>query len=133
MRFRNEGWVGFDFDRTLAVYHHHMYPALGDPIPGIVDLAKRILGHGYEIRLVTARVCDVLLYRYEQGDRSPEVIRDQEQRKSLGEWLFSVFGMVITVTNRKDFKMICLYDDRAKEVVPNTGALVGGEFDLRNQ
>lgn len=51
-------WIGVDLDGTLAYYdgwkgEHH----IGDPIPEMLDRVKGWLEQGYEVRIVTARVC----------------------------------------------------------------------------
>jgi len=38
----------------------------------------------------------------------------------------------LKITNQKDMDMIVLFDDRAVQVIPNTGKLVGAEEDVKS-
>lgn len=101
-------WIGFDFDKTLATYNHYEGPGiLGEPIKPMVDLVKAYLNDGYEIRIVTAR--------YNNGE---------VEIKAIKEWCKKHIGQELEVTNAKDHEMYLLYDDRAREVEPNTGRLI---------
>jgi hypothetical protein len=46
------------------------------------------------------------------------------QRRLIQDWCHEHLGQVLLVTATKDFHMIGLYDDRAKQVVSNQGVLV---------
>lgn len=114
-------WIGVDFDRTLATYEHQQWPKLGEPIPAMVERVKRWLAAGYEVRIVTARVS--LL-------QSPSAWTDQ--CAAIQQWCRLHLGQTVGLTAEKDHEMICLYDDRAIQVVPNTGELIGEEFNLKD-
>ena len=104
-------WVGFDLDKTLAHYTTFKGPTvIGAPIPKMVDRAKQHLKDGDDVRILTARVSD---------DKSGAT------RKAIGDWTEKHLGQRLQVTNRKDSKMKKLYDDRAVQVVPNEGTVVG--------
>lgn len=108
------GWVAFDFDRTLATYDHYKGPyKFGDPIPKMVNLAKRYLAEGKTVKIMTARVSNV--------NHDKEEI--QKTRKALEEWCIKHFGQKLEITCEKDYAMEVLYDDRAVGVVPNEGSL----------
>jgi FMN phosphatase YigB (HAD superfamily) len=100
------GWIGFDFDGTLAT-HESGQQSLGEPIAPMVELAKQYLAGGYEIRIVTARASHPFW---------PSQIK---------EWCHKHLGAVVEVTDKKDWGMLLLYDDRAIAVEPNTGRLAG--------
>lgn len=146
------GWIGSDLDGTLAHYTHWVPGKIGSPILQHVTRLRRHINDGYEVRIVTARVDDVLdhiHFTYEPielafssymgkyldpedcGKWGPDIVEDQEQRKLIQEWCLEHLGIALKVTNRKDMDMVLLYDDRAKEIVPNTGELVGKEYHLR--
>jgi hypothetical protein len=102
------GWIGVDFDRTLAHYtdwkgENH----LGEPIMPMVERIKRWLANGIEVRIFTARWSDV------------------ENRlklaKAMHEWLAKVDIPPLKVTNEKDYGCIQIWDDIAVGVVANTG------------
>lgn len=100
------GWIGVDFDGTLA-----KYPG-GEPVPLMVMRVKRYLRAGIEVRIVTARVS-----------------KDEEhvdvQRALIESWCREHIGAVLPVTNEKDYSMIELWDDRARRVEKNTGRIIG--------
>ncbi len=111
------GWVGFDLDSTLAHYDQWRgIDHIGDPIPSMVLLLQAHLAAGREVRIFTARVGTT------KDDRDPE-----EARRHIEEWCLKHIGVVLPVTNMKDFGMIKLYDDRCVQVEPNTGVILGRE------
>jgi hypothetical protein len=118
------GWIGVDLDGTLAVYDG-WEPGyrIGDPIPEMVERVKRWLAEGHEVRIVTARVGrpaqNRVLDTQEKIDRMKAAIQD---------WCEEHVGARLAVTNEKDYGMIELWDDRAIQVEPNTGRVIGKEI-----
>lgn len=109
------GWVGFDLDATIAEYDGWIGPEhIGRPIPSMIKRIQGYLEQGVEVRIFTARASI------------------PEQVKHVEEWCVKNIGVKLKVTNQKDFGMVLLYDDRAKQVIPNRGIVVGesGEFIL---
>lgn len=92
-------WIGFDLDGTLARTDNpgHFEPPypIGEPIPHMVDMAKRLIAAGVTVKIFTARACDV--------EKVPKVI----------EWLEKQGLGRLPVTNQKDFDLIRFFDDRA--------------------
>lgn len=122
-------WIGTDLDGTIAYYESGQYPKIGEPIAIMVSLIKKLIEEEkLEVRIVTARVDDVLEYMYESAQCGildyPDIKEDQEQRKLIKQWCLEHIGHELVVTNRKDMSLIVLYDDRAIQVVTNTGELV---------
>lgn len=113
MSDKSKGWYGFDFDGTLAEHDGTWKDPddLGKPIPLMVNLVKKMLDEGKEVRIMTARVSSI----------SPE---REKCIKALNLWCKHVFGKTLPLTAEKDHHMIALYDDRAKQVIPNTGILL---------
>lgn len=107
----SKGWIGVDFDGTLAYYERGMFGKgdLGEPIPAMLERVDRWLRKGQTVKIVTARAADPL------------------QRAAIVQWCLKWLGRALEVTDRKDSRMICLYDDRCRQVIPNTGDLVGEE------
>mgnify|MGYP002359403194 CR=1 FL=1 len=99
-------WIGVDFDGTLATYEGDQFPACGEPIPLMVGRVKQWLAEGKDVQIVTAR-----------ADK-PEHITPVE------DWCETHLGHRLPVRADKDFMMIELWDDRAKQVIPNTGLAV---------
>ena len=102
---QSNGWVGVDLDGTLAVYDKWRGVFhIGAPIPQTVDLVKSLLEEGIEVRIFTARV-------QEGSDAIEAIIR----------WCAEHIGVILPVTDRKDFSMVYMVDDRAVAVERNTG------------
>lgn len=120
------GWIGVDFDGTLATYDTWKGPEavhLGEPIVPMVERVKRWLAEGREVRIFTARVGEC-------GETNPEGDTDDKgfadgQRANIQAWCMRHVGQALRVTATKDFGMIELWDDRAVQVRMNTGEVVG--------
>lgn len=103
-------WIGVDLDGTLAYYDGWRgMEHIGDPIP--VMMARVIAWHnnGTEVRIVTARA------KYPTA------------QKVIGEWCQKHLGFTLPITDKKDFGMITLWDDRCVRVEKNTGKICLGE------
>jgi hypothetical protein len=102
----SNGWIAVDLDGTLAYYDvwrgtNH----IGEPIAPMVNRVKNWLNQGHDVRIFTARVADA----------NPETFYHIEQ------WCEKHLGVVLPITNAKDFEMIELWDDRCVSVAENTG------------
>ena len=103
-------WIGVDLDRTLAHYDEFRgEDHIGEPIMPMVDLVKEWLADGMDVRVLTARA------------KSPISVA------AIQKWCELHIGKALPVTSEKDYHMICLYDDRAIQVEPNTGAIIGDQ------
>jgi hypothetical protein len=106
----SSGWIGVDLDGTLAFYdgwrgHKHV----GAPIPLMVKMVKEWRKQGIRVKIFTARV---------SMDEGKEL---QETIQAIESWSKIYIGEVLEITCKKDFSMIRLYDDRAIQVITNTG------------
>jgi hypothetical protein len=110
-----KGWIGVDLDGTLARYDiwHGIYH-IGEPIKPMVERVCKWLAEGQEVRIFTARVCEA------EGDRN-SIATVASIKRAIQQWCLTHIGMALEVTNVKDFNMIQLWDDRAVQVIPNTG------------
>lgn len=111
------GWIGVDLDGTLARYEgwkgtNH----IGNPIPKMIERVKQWIEEGKEVRIFTARIADT------NNDRNID-----EVRILIEEWCYENIGKVLPITNVKDHGMIELWDDRAVQIIPNTGIRADGE------
>lgn len=100
------GWIGVDFDGTLAEYAGWKGPGLesiGAPIKPMLNRVLDWLNAGREVRIFTARACV------------------PDQIAPVVEWCKIHLGREIPVTNLKDFGMVELWDDRAIQVEINSG------------
>ncbi len=103
----SNGWIGIDLDGTLAHYEGWQGEFhIGDPIPVMHARVKQMLIDGHDVRIFTARVAQ---------DETGEIA------EAIREWCRTHFGRNLPVTCRKDFQCVAIYDDRAKQVVMNTG------------
>lgn len=112
------GWIGVDLDGTLAEYHGWKGEKhIGAPIPAMVARVKAWIAEGKEVRVFTARVCA------DGGDaRDVATVRGYIER-----WCSEHIGELLPVTSVKDYGMVELWDDRAVQVVMNTGRRADGE------
>lgn len=102
-----KGWIAVDLDGTLAFYDEWRGPLhIGEPIPEMLERVKKVLAVGIDVKIFTARVAH---------DAPPEVT------EAIQNWCLTHIGVVLPVTATKDYGMIQLWDDRAVQVVPNTG------------
>ena len=105
------GWIGVDFDGTLATYEKGMAPTLGEPIPEMVERVKKWLKKGIEVRIVTARA-------------SHPSFTDTN-RWAMDQWCLAHLGEVLPIQCHKNYEMIELWDDRVVQVETNTGNVIG--------
>lgn len=118
------GWIGVDFDGTLATYDGWRSAAhVGEPIPLMVQKVKDWLEAGYHVKIFTARI---------SHDGTPARQRDAAHALlAIQDWCLKHIGQILPVTNEKDYGMIVLYDDRCRQVQDNTGIVIGGDYKLR--
>lgn len=110
-------WYGFDLDGTLAEHAEGAgIDTIGRPIPTMVERLKQHRADGYQVKIVTARVCDM-----------GGIDQKARQASMIAAWCLEHLGFEPEVTNEKDFAMIALYDDRAIGVVRNTGRIEAEE------
>jgi hypothetical protein len=109
------GWLGVDLDGTLAMHvdgNKGFGPSyIGPPVPAMVARVRAWLDAGEDVRIMTARVC------------GPADLAD-EARRAIAAFCVEHFGRELPVTNEKDYAMLALYDDRAIQVIENTGELL---------
>jgi hypothetical protein len=110
----SEGWRGIDLDGTLAKYTEYTGPTvIGEPIPLMVERVKKWLSLGEDVRIFTARVAD-------QTTRSAVTV-------AIQNWCILHIGQILPITNKKDHQCIEIWDDRAVQVILNTGRRVDGK------
>lgn len=98
-------WIGVDLDGTLARYSGWRgLEHVGKPVPVMLARVKHWLEEGYTVKIFTARAAE--------GEKGIAPVK---------KWLADNGLPDLDVTNQKDFAMIELWDDRAVQVVANTG------------
>lgn len=130
------GWIGVDLDGTLAFYDRWVgWNVFGAPIPAMQQRVIAWLKAGQDVRIVTARVkpfspkydgmkterCRVTGARFSNRDMI----------NAIQDWTQKHLGKRLMVTCSKDVMMVELWDDRAVQVVANTGQTLSEEFEAR--
>lgn len=110
-------WIGVDLDGTLARYEGWVGANdIGEPIPLMVERIKKWRRKGRVVKIFTARM---------HGHGLPDFAGGTvDALTPIQDWCLLHLGEILPVTNVKDFGMIELWDDRAVQVVPNTGQRV---------
>lgn len=104
------GYILVDLDGTLAEYGGWKgADDIGLPIPKMLKRVQGWLKQGLDVRIFTARASI------------------PEQIPPVQAWCMKHLGVILPVTNVKDLGMTELWDDRAIQVIPNTGVRVDGE------
>jgi hydroxymethylpyrimidine pyrophosphatase-like HAD family hydrolase len=110
--------IAVDFDGTLATYNGWKgVDHLGEPIPEMVEKVKTALAQGDEVTIFTARV--------NPGDGNyKEALEATISLISIGQWSLKHVGKLLPITCQKSKHWDEFWDDRAKEVIPNTGVFI---------
>lgn len=97
-------WIGVDFDGTLSRYEGYTrLGVFGPPVPLMFERVKAWLSNGVQVKIVTARAAD------------------PRERRAVEDWCVEHGLGKLEVTDRKDYDMVELWDDRAVRVEKNTG------------
>jgi hypothetical protein len=103
----HKGWTGVDLDGTLARYDGWQgIEHIGEPVPKMLARVKDWIADGQKVKIFTARASE---------KEAIPFVKAWLKKHGLGD---------LEITNVKDFGMTPLYDDRAIQVVPNTGEIV---------
>ncbi len=101
----NRPWIGVDLDGTLAEFHGWS-DEIGKPINTMMSRVFKWLHEGKTVKIVTARAAN------------------QKEVEKIHAWLSEQGFPLLEVTDRKDYMMTELWDDRAIQVLTNTGIAV---------
>ena len=115
-----ETW-GLDFDGTVSFYEKWVPGELGEPIPEMVRKVKEALADGVQIVIFTARV-----YPGESYERALEATQHVIQ---IAQWCQDVFGEVFPITCQKFPFFTKIIDDRAVQVLENSGVYLSELID----
>ena len=109
-------WYGVDLDGSLAVHGTWQGPLhIGAPIPAMQRRVKRWLKQGRRVKIFTARVCE----------KDPVLLTAIVN--AIQDWCVKHLGQSLDVANEKDYNCIEFWDDRAVQVVRNTGRRADGK------
>jgi len=101
-----DGHICVDFDGTLA--HSVNGKAIGDPIPLMVAKVKSALDNGEDVRIFTARASDMSV----------------DEKRAIQWFCVKHFGKILHITNQKDKNTKEIWDNIARQVVTDTGAMI---------
>lgn len=111
----NKSYIGVDLDGTLAEYHGGLaITKIGKPIPKMVNRVKMWLKEGKKVKIFTARITPP----FQEGENITDGL------EAIQNWCKEHIGQVLPITNIKDMYMLEYWDDRAIQVIPNTGMTV---------
>lgn len=104
------GWIGVDLDGTLAEWHGWQHDgAIGKPVPAMMErIYKWLHTPGLTVKIFTARAA----------------MNAELEIPRIHAWLAKNGLPALEVTCTKDMFMLELWDDRAIQVIPNTGIAV---------
>lgn len=106
-RYPRRGWIGVDLDGTLAKYDPtRSSSVIGPPVPLMIKRVLLWIKTGRTVKIFTARASDA------------------RQKKIIHEWCLRHGLPELEITDRKDHRMLAMWDDRAVGVVLNTGVPV---------
>lgn len=92
---------------------------IGAPIPRMVARVRRWLDEGKAVKIFTARV---------SVDATEESMHEAIiAKRAIRDWCFKHIGQELPVTCKKDHGMVELWDDRAIQLIPNTGERADGK------
>jgi hypothetical protein len=135
------GWIGVDFDGTIAEYYEWMgWNVFGSPIMPMIYRIRRWLGEGHDVKVLTARIGVVGGYwegtKWVHGEAKINSCRitgakfsNADMARAISEYTEKHVGAALDVTCIKDLRMIELWDDRCIQVEPNTGRTVFDELE----
>ena len=103
-----QGWIGVDFDGTLATYLGN-HTIMGEPIMPMVNRVKHWLSKGQDVKIFTARVS------------LKNATKNELVRNAIQDWCMVHIGKRLDVVCVKDIHCIQLWDDKAIRVIRNTG------------
>ena len=107
---------GVDLDGTLAEYHGFVAPdSIGRPVPRMAERVRRWLDAGDVVDVFTARV---------HPSHGEEVV--STARSAIEAWFREHFGTGAAVTCEKHPKWDDYWDDKAVQVVENSGERADG-------
>jgi len=113
-------WIGVDLDGTLAHYGGFKgVDHIGEPIPLMLERVKGWIAEGKCVKIFTARM-------HGHGKIHPPATEPEDVLTPIQNWCRKHVGKVLPVTCSKDYGMIELWDDRAVQVIPNTGLRADG-------
>jgi hypothetical protein len=137
------GWIGVDLDGTMFTYHGWVgWNVFGEPIVPMIERVRVWHAAGVGVRIVTARVGLPVTVNgklaLDHRERSickvtGERFSDRMMVGAIQDKLESVRLPRLPVQCFKDVDMIELWDDRAIQVIANTGRTLADEHQALSE
>lgn len=103
-----QAWIGIGLDGTLSRgADKRPDEDIGEPVALMVERVRHWLEHGYRVKILTGRAARA------------------ENIPAIQAWLRHHGLPELEITHRKDLHMVEFWDDKAIQVVGNTGRPVG--------
>lgn len=103
-RYSRKGWIGVDLDGTLAKYNDTpSMDYIGNPVPLMLDRVDYWIRTGRTVKIFTARAGNSI------------------EEEKIHQWCLRHGLPKLEITNKKDNRMLALWDDRAVGVIKNQG------------
>jgi hydroxymethylpyrimidine pyrophosphatase-like HAD family hydrolase len=133
-------WIGVDMDGTLAHYDDKALPwnIFGPPIPRMVERIQGWLLQSKTVIIVTARVFPYIHgveqkldpdHKWQSCLVTGARFSIENMLEVIGDYTERHVGQRLAATCAKDYRMLQLWDDRAVQVIPNTGRTLHDEFE----
>lgn len=106
---RKRPLVMVDLDGTLAEQLKEYQREIGKPIMPMVELIRKEIESGAEVKIFTARASDWA---------------DELEKLDIERFCVKYFGKVLPITAIKEHEIARIYDDRCIQVEKNTGKLL---------
>ena len=107
--------IGVDFDGTLFTTFEPYDPRkIGKPVPKMIKFVQKLIKQGKKVVILTARM--------NTSEHTPQQLAFT--RKLIRGACKKYIGKALPVTAEKHSTMKIIYDDRAVQVVRNTGKIV---------
>jgi uncharacterized protein with NRDE domain len=115
---QKKSWVGFDLDGTLATTTNRKFDPkdIGEPVPQMIELVKKYLDEGKDVKIFTARVST--------NGTGLSVYNTIVGRRHIKSWARKHIGKNLEIVCMKDSRMSVCYDDLSVQVKQNTGELI---------
>jgi hypothetical protein len=108
-------WIGVDFDCTLSMYFGYQSIGNGVAITPMIERVKKWISEGKDVRIFTARVAP-------SNNFSEEELVGHY--KYIENWCKINIGAVLPIVYYKDVFLEEFWDDKAIQLIPNTGIRV---------
>lgn len=137
MNIKPGEYIGVDLDGTLFTYTEWVaWNVFGEPIAPMVERVKKWHSDGIDVRIFTARVglplwmghtAILSTKRWHECKKTGAWYSDADMAHAIQVHCYPYLGFLPPVQCYKDWRMAEFWDDRAVQVVTNTGRSLAEE------